>query len=155
MRDNMNKTILKTALLTTALALPMSANAVLLGRDINGGAVTARDGSGVLDSSAVFLYDDVLRVTWLRNANYAKTAGYSDANADGEMAWAAANTWAASLTLGTYTDWRLPKMISSPDDRNSLQGGTDDGSNVRTKSGNPVQYEVGQTVYSEMAHLWY
>jgi hypothetical protein len=142
----MNKMILKAALLLAAtLALPMSANAMLLGRDIYGGAVTARDGSGVLDSSAVFLYDDVLKVTWLR-----------DASANGAMTWGGANNWAANLTVGAYNDWRLPTMTdtgaSGCDHSNS---GTDCGYNVQTKSGNLTQYQAGQTVYSEMASLWY
>lgn len=35
------------------------------------------------------LYDDVLDVTWLQDANYAKTSGY---DADGWMTWSAAKT---------------------------------------------------------------
>lgn len=137
----MNKIILKAALLLgAALAFPMSANAALVGRDINGGAVTARDGSGLLDASAVFLYDDVLKVTWLR-----------DANANGPMNWTTADTWAKSLNnnaaYGNLTGWRLPTMIADPNTTLSFAGGTDYGFNVRTTS--------GSTVYSEMASLWY
>jgi hypothetical protein len=46
----------------------------------------------------------VLNVTWLQDANYAKTSGYSDT---GKMDWAAANTWAAQLSFDGLSDWRL------------------------------------------------
>ena len=81
----MNKIILKAALLLgAALAFPMSANAALVGRDINRNAVAGND------ASSVFLYDDVLKVTWLRNAN-----------ANGLMNWAQADTWAKNLNNNT------------------------------------------------------
>ena len=54
-----------------ALGLAGGAHASLVGRDINGNAVLGSD------ASAVFLYDTVLDITWLRDANYAKTSGYS------------------------------------------------------------------------------
>jgi hypothetical protein len=106
------------------------ANAALVGRDINGNAVAGNA------ASSVFLYDTVLNVTWLRNAN-----------ANGLMNWTQANTWAANLVVGAYDDWRLPTMISTPNTTLSYAGGTDYGYNVRTTS--------GSTVYSEMASLWY
>lgn len=56
------------------------------------------------DRGGGLLYDDVLNVTWLQDANYAKTSGY---DADGKMTWAAANTWATNLSYGGYEDWRL------------------------------------------------
>jgi hypothetical protein len=94
----------------------------------------------------------VLNVTWLRDANYAQTSGYKS---DGKMSWATATNWVANLTVGGYGDWRLPTMVATPNASSSYAGGTDNGYNVRTKSGNPSQYAAGQTVYSEMASLWY
>jgi hypothetical protein len=149
----MKKLILKTALLACA-AIAGSAQALsvadqgtwettLLGRDINGAAVTARDANGVLDNSAVFLYDDVLKITWLR---------YVYGN---PRDWSQAVTWAADLEVGAYGGWRLPAMIATPNASYRNDGGTDNGYNVRTKSGIATQYQAGQTVYSEMAHLWY
>jgi len=144
----MKKIIVKVALLACA-ALAGNVQAVgvsgqgtwettLLGRDINGNAVAGSD------PSAVFLYDGVLNVTWLRNASAA-----------GRKNWAQADAWATNLVVGAYDDWRLPTMISTPDATFSNSGGTDHGFNVRTKSGNATQFEAGQTVFSEMAHLWY
>ncbi len=62
----------------------------LKGRDM-GGAAVATD-----SSSAVFLYDTTLNVTWLR-----------DADVNGTMVWNTANTWANTLTVGAYSGWRL------------------------------------------------
>jgi hypothetical protein len=61
------------------------------------------------DRGGGLLYDDVLNVTWLQDANYAKTSGY---DADGLMNWSAAKTWASSLNISRFageslTGWRL------------------------------------------------
>jgi len=50
------------------------------------------------------VYDDDLNITWLADA---------DAN-NGRMTWLDANAWAASLTVGGFTDWRLP-TTADPD----------------------------------------
>ncbi|MDP2787130.1 MAG: DUF1566 domain-containing protein [Pseudomonadota bacterium] len=97
------------------------------------------------DRGGGLIYDDVLNITWLQDANYAKTSGY---DADGMMNWAAANAWAANLSYGGYSGWRLPTMVDT-----SAQGcdwansGTDCGYNVQTVSGG--------TVFSEMAHMYF
>ena len=126
----MKTPLLCSTLLAALLCVSGGAQASLVGRDINGNAVAGNA------ASSVFLYDNVLNVTWLRNAN-----------ANGAMTWASANTWAANLVVGAYDDWRLPTMIANPDTTLSYAGGTDRGYNVRTTS--------GSTVYSEMASLWY
>ena len=56
------------------------------------------------------VYDTDRNITWLANANYAKTSGY---DADGLMNWAAANTWAAGLNVGGVTGWRLPTALNA------------------------------------------
>ncbi|MBX9916782.1 MAG: DUF1566 domain-containing protein [Nitrosomonas sp.] len=53
------------------------------------------------------VYDTDLNITWLADANYAKTSGY---DADGLMNWHDANTWAASLSIEGVTGWRLPAV---------------------------------------------
>ncbi len=65
----------------------------------------------VLGGQAV--YDNDLDITWLADANFAKTSGF---DADGKMTWANATAWAASLTVGGFTDWRLP---TTADDDNA------------------------------------
>jgi hypothetical protein len=45
------------------------------------------------DRGGGLIYDDELQITWLQDANYAKTAGY---DGDGLMSWGEATTWAAN-----------------------------------------------------------
>ena len=125
------KVAISAAMAAATLFLATAAQASLAGRDITGNVVAS--GS----ASEVFLYDTVLNVTWLR-----------DANANGSMTWAAANTWASGLNVGGYTGWRLPTMIDTGTAGcNFAYSGTDCGYNVQTKSGG--------IVYSEMASLYY
>jgi len=116
----------------------------LLPRDING--------DGTVDA----FYDKVLNVSWLANANAAVGSVYVAPWAvgteyDGVMNWANAKAFAAGLDVYGTTGWRLPTMIdtgvSGCDE--SYTGGTDCGLNVQTIS------QDGQTVFSEMAHLYY
>ncbi|MDQ1363895.1 MAG: hypothetical protein QG652_1757 [Pseudomonadota bacterium] len=117
--------------------------------------------AALVDRGGGLIYDDVLKITWLQDANYAKTSLH---DADGKMTWAAANTWAANLVYHDsvrnidLNDWRLPTMMDTdgPDlntlgndgcNSNSAINSTDCGYNVQTVSGN--------TVYSEMAHMYF
>lgn len=103
----------------------------LLGRDINGQAVAGSD------ASAVFLYDTVLDITWLR-----------DINVFAQASWANANTLAAALVVGSVSGWRLPSLIDTgTSGPNFSFSGTDAGYNVQTLGGG--------VVYSELAYLWY
>jgi hypothetical protein len=127
-----------SALLTLAactLALPATATGVasqgtwqrtLQPRDLDG------------DGSTDAFYDLNLDITWLRDAG-ALPGGRP-------ASWDAAKAWADNLSFGGYTDWRLPTLLDNGSPY-STAGGTVLGYNVLTLSGN--------TVYSEMAHLWY
>lgn len=59
----------------------------------------------LFDRGGGLIYDSDNNITWLADANYAKTSGF---NAIGAMTWSQANAWAANLTYGGYSDWRLP-----------------------------------------------
>jgi len=77
------------------VSLSLSANAALVDR-----------GNGLL-------YDTVLDVTWLQNANLAasNTFGVSGINANGTMSWATAQEWVAAMNTANYlgfNTWRLP-----------------------------------------------
>ena len=52
------------------------------------------------------IYDSVLNITWLSDANYAATqyveSGGVQGDADGRMNWSAANAWAAGLSYSGY-----------------------------------------------------
>jgi hypothetical protein len=59
----------------------------------------------LFDRGGGLVYDSDNNITWLADANYAKTSGF---DADGRMTWSQANAWAANLTYDGYSDWRLP-----------------------------------------------
>ncbi len=98
------------------------------------------------DRGGGLVYDDVLDVTWLQDANYARTSGY---DADGKMSWVQAQLWAETLNYYdsvrgvTYSDWRLPQTfdLGAPGCDYGYSG-TDCGYNLSIAS-------------SELAHLYY
>lgn len=93
--------------------------------------------AALLDRGGGLIYDDVLDITWLQDANYSGAL----------MTWSQAMAWAENLEYydqvrGTrYNDWRLPAFRGDPDSACAFTG-TDCGYNV-----NPLS--------SEMAHLFY
>lgn len=65
------------------------------------------------DRGSGLIYDDVLDITWLQDANYAISTGYIT----GPMDWYQAMEWADQLEYMGYDDWRLPSaenVIESP-----------------------------------------
>lgn len=119
----------------TLLALALLADA----------AVTGTAHASLVDRGNGLLYDDVLNVTWLQDANHAKTSGY---DADGMMDWSGATTWAANLVYGGYSDWRLatntPVSGGASYDYSylSYDGTTDGGWNITSPK-------------SELAYMYY
>ena len=109
------------------------------------------------DSGGGMIYDSVLKITWLQNANLAATDtfGVSGINANGTMNWDTANRWIAAMNTADYlgySDWRLPTMVDTGiSGCDSPYTGTDCGFNVQTvdTSTDP------DTVYSEMAYMYY
>ena len=92
-----NTMIRRIQLAPIVLALGLvsgSAHAALQGRDLNGSV-----------GSFEAYYDTDLNITWLANANV-----------NGPMNWAAANTWAANLSftngISVYDNWRLPTALN-------------------------------------------
>lgn len=67
-------------------------------------AVTGTAQASLVDRGNGLLYDNVLNVTWLQDANYAKTSGYS---ATDKMNWTTATAWSAQLNFDGLTGWRL------------------------------------------------
>ena len=147
----MKKMILKTALLACAAiagnaqALPVAGQGTwettLLGRDIDGNAVAGNA------ASSVFLYDNVLNVTWLRNAN-----------ANGAMKWSDANTWAADLVVGAYDDWRLPTLTpvnGTAFNYDFTNNGTSDYAYAATGTGWGTASEMGHLFYVTLGNKGY
>lgn len=98
--------------------------------------------AALFDRGGGLIYDDELNVTWLQDANYAKTSSY---DADGLLPWTAAVAWADNLVYGGYSDWRLPTTTDVGNDGCSVfsnTGGTDCGLKPDPST-------------SEMAHIFY
>ena len=68
-------------------------------------------------------YDDVADLTWLADANYAKTSGY---DADGQMSWDKSMAWVSGLSVGGVEGWRLPSTLQ-PDPSCSVSSGWSEG----------------------------
>ena len=89
-------------------------------------------------------YDDSLNITWVQDANLARTRGF---DADGLMEWGTALAFIGTLNTAGYlgvTNWRLPTMtdLGAPGPSGGPFSGGDNGYNVDIASG-------------EMAHLHY
>lgn len=97
----------------------------------------------LIDRGKGLVYDDVLKITWLKDANYARTSGY---DSDGRMNWDEANTWVSSLTYGGYDDWRLPTIRPINEQKFNYKfsdnGSSDVGYNTASKE-------------SELAYMFY
>jgi len=69
--------------------------------------------------SGVFLayYDPNLDITWLADANAGAGSAFDDgfSTTDGKMTWANANAWAAGLSIGGVSGWRLPSADVNED----------------------------------------
>ena len=95
------------------------------------------------------IYDDVLNITWMQDANYSATSSFSS---DGKMNWDEANNWAEQLVYAGHTNWRLPTI--SPvngiefNDNNSYDGSTDRSFNITT-----THSELSYMFYTNLGNL--
>ena len=69
-------------------------------------------------------YDDAADLTWLADANAAKTLNYDQ---DGKMTTVDAATWLAGLNVSGVTGWRLAVTLRPDSGCNGIGGGTDTG----------------------------
>ncbi|MCP3663388.1 MAG: DUF1566 domain-containing protein [Gammaproteobacteria bacterium] len=94
----------------------------------------------LIDRGGGMIYDSEQKLTWLQDANYAQTSGH---DTDGLMNWGNATSWAAGLSYGGYSDWRLPTITDNGNDGcNWGNSGTDCGYNTDTTG-------------SELGYMWY
>ncbi|MGY6275223.1 Lcl domain-containing protein [Methylomonas sp. MgM2] len=103
------------------------------------GGISMSANAALLDRGNGMLYDTVLNVTWLQDANYAKTSGY---DADGKLDWYGAVAWAEQLEFGGYGDWRLPS-IKPVNGVAYNENFTDDGSSDYAFNVSSQQSELG------------
>jgi len=86
----------------------------------------------LFDRGNGLIYDSAQNITWMQDANYAKTSSY---DSDGLMTWNDATVWAAGLVYQGYSDWRLPTTTDTGTSGcDFAYSGTDCGSNVATNS---------------------
>ena len=128
--------------------------------------ITFSTNAALYDRGNGLIYDDVLDITWLQDANYAHTSGYAAANAvggmhsgsnniqpDGAMGWDAATTWATQLEYDGYDDWRLPSanLINASDPCDASDGSCDFGYNNTTgELGHMFYNNLGNTAFSSI-----
>ena len=129
---------LAAALLGAALSLgAASANAALQGRNLDANAATFEA-----------YYDTTLNITWLADADIAKTRG--EAN-EGRKNWGDAQAYAAALDVFGVTGWRLPKVTPRDGSAAYNLAFKNDGSS-------DIGYAVAGTGWgttSELGHLYY
>ena len=124
--------------------------------------------ASLIDRGSGLIFDTVLNVTWLQDANYARTSGYQvpgrvvgDLISNGMMDWQESVAWADSLsyfdaTRGvSWTDWHLPRV--SP-----VQGGAHFVSATSTDGSTDDSYSISApgSVYagthaSQLAYLYF
>lgn len=74
--------------------------------------------AALYDRGGGLIYDDTQNITWLQDANYAKTTG---SNIYGELNWYAAQNWVSNLVYHDsvrnvdLSDWRLPTAYANVD----------------------------------------
>lgn len=105
--------------------------------------------AALIDRGTGMIYDTEIGITWLQDAHYAVTSGYTE---DGRMSWNEAIAWADQLNYDGFTDWRLPKAIpvngSTFNFETSYNGTTDRGYNNTTS-------ELGHLFYVTLGNIGY
>lgn len=117
--------------------------------------LTLSANAALFDRGNGLIYDDVLDITWLQDANYAMTSGYAAENANGSwdsgtmniqssghMGWGAGLEWAENLVYQGHSDWRLPsaRLINPANPCYADDGSCDQGYN---------------NTHGELAHLFH
>ena len=95
--------------------------------------LVGRDLDGNLGNGFEAFYDTTLNITWLAQAQAPA----------GNLSWAGASAWAASLSPGGISGWRLPRVTPAGN-----------GSCTFANSGTDCGYNV-TVANSELAHLFY
>lgn len=113
------------------------------------GSVPSSDAALVPRLGGQAVYDTDLNITWLADANAGAgsafdDAGPNDTSTDGRMSWNNAMAWAHSLSIGGFTDWRLP-ITADPDTScsNSGLGSTTGRGCIGSEMGHLFHMELG------------
>jgi hypothetical protein len=84
------------------------------------------------DRGGGLIYDSVLNITWLQDANYGAGSSYDDGITlnDGKMTWANAVAWVQQLSYAGFTGWRLPDAYNYTDGSGPYSGPKASGSEL-------------------------
>lgn len=105
-------------------------------------SVTAINAHAALyDRGNGMIYDSAQNITWLQDANYAKTSGY---DADGRMTWEQSKEWASTLVYGGHAGWRLSSAVLNG---TGFMYGPDDYNGVNDASYNNTRSEIGHLFF--------
>ena len=122
--------------------------------------------AALIDRGNGLIYDDVLDITWLQDANYAATqyatTSGAQGDADGAMSWDAAQAWVGSLNYLGHNNWRLPTigpLNGTSYNLNFTTVGTSDNTYFGTifgggQSATPVT-ELGYMFHETLGYLGY
>jgi hypothetical protein len=99
--------------------------------------------AALVDRGGGLIYDNVLNITWLQDANYGAGSSYDDhtTSTDGRMTWGNAVAWATQLSYAGFTGWRLPNAYNQ------------DGSGPNL-GGNVSGSELGHMYYNNLGGVW-
>jgi hypothetical protein len=116
------------------------------------------------DRGGGLIYDDVLDITWLQDANYAVTSG---AHPNGRMPYDLAMSWVQNLSYYdpvrniTWGDWRLPRMLPvngvSYNFAHQIDGSADIGFNIASPAselGYMFHVNLGGVPYTDIFGNW-
>jgi hypothetical protein len=110
----------------------------------------------MIDRGNGLIYDTILNVTWLWDANYAKTAEYQS---DGLMTYAEASYFANNLVYKGFSDWRLPSTDEGIIDlsifAHGYRGPEWDGNYDYKRGYNMVNSEMGSLFYESLMNNGY
>ncbi len=119
----------------------------------------------LIDRGGGLIYDDVLNITWLQNANYGAGSSYDngfntiEAATDGRMtlgnavAWADALVYYDSVRGVSYSDWRLPSV--DPIDASFNYAWSNNGSTDLGYGNSSPHSELAYMYYVNLAKLGY
>lgn len=106
--------------------------------------------AALYDRGNGMIYDSAQNITWLQDANYAKTSGY---DADGQMSWAQATTWATTLNYDGHSGWRLPSANLTGRSWFTYDGTSDIGYNITTSEMGGLYYGLGNNAYCVQGNM--
>jgi hypothetical protein len=104
--------------------------------------------AALYDRGNGMIYDSTQNITWLQDANYANTSGYTSTLPGyyfiaGRMTWEQSTSWVNDLVYGGYSGWRLPSASLVGNENYSPNGSTNSGyNNTRSEVGH-LFFELG------------